>query len=156
MKHNKSPPPLNLTSSKMSKSNTNTRRTFLFTLFIAIILPVIIASAVLYRLDPFEPIHFPLNKLTRSTTTAPLRNKNMLLGSENVAEGQVFGPEDLVYDADKGLVYTGCEDGWIKRITVNESVVEDWVNTGGRPLGLVFDGNGDLIVADAYKVTVLK
>jgi len=36
---------------------------------------------------------------------------------------------------------------------VNESVVEDWVNTGGRPLGLAFDGNGQLIVADADKVT---
>jgi len=80
----------------------------------------------------------------------------MRLGSENVAVGQVLGPEDFLYDAALGVVYTGCEDGWIKRITVNESVVEDWVNTGGRPLGLAFDGNGDLVVADAYKVTVLK
>jgi len=77
----------------------------------------------------------------------------MRLGSENVGEGELFGPEDLVYEADKGVVYTSCEDGWIKRITVNESVVEDWVNTGGRPLGLAFDGNGQLIVADADKVT---
>lgn len=140
----------------MSESNTNTRtqtrtRTSLFTPFIAIILPVIIASAVFYRLDPFEPVVFPLDKQTRSTTTAPLRNNNMRLGSEKVAEGELFGPEDLVYDADKALVYTSCEDGWIKRITVNESVVEDWVNTGGRPLGLAFDGNGELIVADADK-----
>lgn len=150
MKNNKSPPPLNLTSSNMSDSNTNTK-TSLFTPFIAIILPVIIASAVLYRLDPFEPVHFPLDKLTRSNITAPLRNNNMRLGSENVAEGELFGPEDLVYDADKGLVYTGVEDGWIKRITVNESLVEDWINTGGRPLGLAFDENGQLIVADANK-----
>ncbi|XP_039684630.1 protein STRICTOSIDINE SYNTHASE-LIKE 6 isoform X1 [Medicago truncatula] len=138
----------------MSKSNTNTRtqtRASLFTPFIAIILPVIIASAVLYRLDPLEPVHFPLDKINRSAITVPLLNKNMRLGSEKAAEGQVLGPEDLVYDAALGVVYTGCEDGWIKRITVNESVVEDWVNTGGRPLGLAFDGNGDLIVADAYK-----
>ena len=25
-----------------------------------------------------------------------------------------------------------------------------WVNTGGRPLGIDFDGNGNLIVADGY------
>jgi hypothetical protein len=136
----------------MSQSNTNTKtqtRTSLFTSFIAIILPVIMASTVLYRLDTFKPIHFPLDKLTRSTITAPLHNKNMRLGSENVAKGQVLGPEDLLYDAALGVVYTGCEDGWIKRITVNESVVEDWINTGGRPLGLAFDPNGALIVADA-------
>ncbi|MCI21017.1 adipocyte plasma membrane-associated protein, partial [Trifolium medium] len=79
----------------------------------------------------------------------------MRLGSEEVAKGQVLGPEDFVYDAVLGVVYTSCEDGWIKRVTVNESVadsvVENWVNTGGRPLGLAFYGNGDLIVADAEK-----
>jgi hypothetical protein len=84
----------------------------------------------------------------------------MRLGSEQVAKGQVLGPEDFVYDAAKGLVYTSCEDGWIKRVTANESVadsvVENWVNTGGRPLGLAFDGNGHLIVADAEKVTVFS
>jgi sugar lactone lactonase YvrE len=66
-----------------------------------------------------------------------------------------LGPEDFVYDAANGVVYTSCEDGWIKRVTANESVadsvVENWVNTGGRPLGLAFDGNGHLIVADAEK-----
>ncbi|XP_004509421.1 protein STRICTOSIDINE SYNTHASE-LIKE 5-like isoform X2 [Cicer arietinum] len=77
----------------------------------------------------------------------------MRLGSETLAKGKVAGPEDLLYDATLGVVYTGCEDGWIKRVTLNESVddsvVENWVNTGGRPLGLAFYGNGDLIVADA-------
>ncbi|GAU50129.1 hypothetical protein TSUD_192500 [Trifolium subterraneum] len=77
----------------------------------------------------------------------------MRLRSEDIAKGQVMGPEDLLCDAAMGVVYTGCEDGWIKRVTVNESVadsvVENWVYTGGRPFGLAFYGNGDLIVADA-------
>ncbi|KAJ1378718.1 Strictosidine synthase, conserved region [Sesbania bispinosa] len=80
-----------------------------------------------------------------STWRAPARNERMKRGSEAVAEGQVMGPEDLVYDAARGVVYTGCEDGWIKRVTLNDSVadsvVENWVNTGGRPLGLAFDHN---------------
>ncbi|CAJ2635887.1 unnamed protein product [Trifolium pratense] len=142
-------------------SNTNTTTTQTKTWFftpLAIILPVIVAAAVLYRLDPFEPVHLPVNELNRSTPlTAPLRNNHMRLGSEEVAKGQVLGPEDFVYDAVMGVVYTSCEDGWIKRVTVNESVadsvVENWINTGGRPLGLAFDGSGDLIVADAEKVT---
>lgn len=83
----------------------------------------------------------------------------MRLGSEVVAEGAVVGPEDLAYDKRRRLIYTGCEDGWIKRVTVNESVtdsvVENWVNTGGRPLGLALEKTGELIVADAYLVGTL-
>lgn len=78
------------------------------------------------------------------------------IGSEVVAVGEVSGPEDLAYDKRRRVIYTGCEDGWIKRVTVNDSVldsaVEDWVNTGGRPLGLTLKPNGELIVADAEKV----
>ncbi|CAH8364545.1 unnamed protein product [Eruca vesicaria subsp. sativa] len=35
--------------------------------------------------------------------------------------------------------------------SVDESVVEDWVNTGGRPLGIAFELHGEVILADAYK-----
>ncbi|KAL5063595.1 hypothetical protein RYX36_025332 [Vicia faba] len=141
----------------MSEPNTNTRtRTRFLTPFLAIVLPVFLAvAAVLYRLDPFEPVHIPLNKVNRSMLTAPLRNDRMRIGSEDLAKGEVVGPEDLVYDAATGVVYTGCADGWIKRVTVNESVadsvVEKWINTGGRPLGLALEKTGELIVADADK-----
>ncbi|XP_028777260.1 protein STRICTOSIDINE SYNTHASE-LIKE 5-like [Neltuma alba] len=75
---------------------------------------------------------------------------------EVMALGQVEGPEDLLYDSSGGgVIYTGCSDGWIKRVTVNDSaadsVVHDWVNTGGRPLGLALGLNGDILVGDAYK-----
>ncbi|KAK7250697.1 hypothetical protein RIF29_33291 [Crotalaria pallida] len=126
--------------------------------FFAIVLPVAVA-ALLYWLDPFDPVHIPANELTQSSTfitsVGVPRNGHMRIGSQVMAEGHVAGPEDLVYHAEAGVVYTGCEDGWIKRVTVNESVadsvVEDWVNTGGRPLGLAFGSNGDLIVGDADK-----
>lgn len=145
----------------MSEPNTNTRtQTRFLTPFLVIILPVFVAAAVLYRLDPFEPVHIPLNKVNRSTLTAPLRNDRMRVGSEDIAKGEVVGPEDLVYDAATGVVYTGCADGWIKRFMVNESVadsvVEEWINTGGRPLGLALEKTGELIVADADKVTLIE
>ena len=138
-------------------TRTGTRSSWLFTVFFIIVLPVVVA-AVLFRLDPFQPVHFPAHEMSRSTFTGPVaRNDRMRRGSEVVAEGHVAGPEDLAYDATTRVVYTGCEDGWIKRVTLNDSVgdsvVEDWVNTGGRPLGLVFDKNGALIVADAHKVS---
>nr|KYP35928.1 Adipocyte plasma membrane-associated protein [Cajanus cajan] len=80
--------------------------------------------------------------------------------SEIVAQGEVVGPEDLAYDKRRRVIYTGCEDGWIKRVTVADSVadtvVENWVNTGGRPLGLALEKSGELMVADAVKVVTRK
>ncbi|PKI56019.1 hypothetical protein CRG98_023606 [Punica granatum] len=75
----------------------------------------------------------------------------MLDGSERVGEGKLPGPEDIAYDHESGLIYTGCNDGWVKRVRVNDSTVEEWVNTGGRPLGVVLSRQGELIVADTEK-----
>ncbi|BAT75321.1 hypothetical protein LR48_Vigan01g171000 [Vigna angularis] len=132
-------------------SDTTTSR--FYTPLFAIVLPVAVA-AILFRLEPFEPALLPV-QLGQSVVVVPARNDHARVGSEAVGEGQVEGPEDLAYDAASRVVYTGCEDGWIKRITVSdsavESVVENWVNTGGRPLGLTLLHNGGLIVADAGK-----
>ena len=57
------------------------------------------------------------------------------------------GPEDVAVDA-LGRVYGGVQDGRILRISEDGSV-ETFAETGGRPLGLDFDGHGHLIVADA-------
>lgn len=87
--------------------------------------------------------------------TVPVRYDRMRGGSEALAEGDVEGPEDLVYDAAAGVIYTGCMDGWIKRVTVNESVgdsvVESLARTEGRPLGVALHRNGELLVADSDK-----
>ena len=67
------------------------------------------------------------------------------------------GPEDFALD-QSGYLYTGTEDGSILRwlladISESEVVPEPdvWHNTGGRPLGLEFDAEGNLIIADAIK-----
>ncbi|KAK7263021.1 hypothetical protein RJT34_30605 [Clitoria ternatea] len=134
-----------------SERRNRTRSSWPFTpfFFFAVVLPVALA-ALAYQLEPFEPVGLPV-QLSRSKVAVPARNEKVRRDVEVVGEGQLAGPEDLVYDAAARVIYTGCEDGWIKRITVNDSVVEDWVNTGGRPLGLVLCQNGDLIVADADK-----
>lgn len=79
----------------------------------------------------------------------------MLQGSEKVGLGELLAPEDIAYDGKHGVIYTGCFDGWVKRVTVNDSVadsvVESWVNTGGRPLGLALCHSNEVIVADADK-----
>ncbi len=59
------------------------------------------------------------------------------------------GPEAIAVDSD-GLIYTSTHEGWIMRFDPAMERTERWVKTGGRPLGLAFATNGDLIVADAY------
>ncbi|KAH0902897.1 hypothetical protein HID58_042400 [Brassica napus] len=113
-------------------------------------------SIALYRVDTFDPSHLPADALVYSTTSIPpLVNDQLLTGAEFIGVGLLNKPEDIAYDRDSGLIYTGCVDGWVKRVKViesaNDSVVEDWVNTGGRPLGLAFGLHGEVIVADAYK-----
>lgn len=115
-----------------------------------------LASIALYRLDPFDPSPLPADSLVYSTTSIPpLVNGKLLTGAEFIGVGLLNKPEDIAYDRDSGLIYTGCVDGWVKRVkaldSANDSVVEDWVNTGGRPLGLAFGLHGEVIVADAYK-----
>ncbi|KAM7252753.1 hypothetical protein ACFE04_000886 [Oxalis oulophora] len=92
----------------------------------------------------------------RSCVTGLTSNCHILRIAEYLASGRVNGPKDFVYDNNTGILYTGVEDGWIKKVYVNTSKnsktrVENWVNTGGRPLGLARGLNNELIVADAYK-----
>lgn len=73
-----------------------------------------------------------------------------LASAEKLWRGKVAGPEATAIR--DGMLYTGLHNGDIVRCALNE--VGDPVvmaNTGGRPLGLKFDGHGDLIICDAEK-----
>lgn len=130
---------------------------------VVIALIPVLAAVLLYRLETFEPAAYPEHELVRlqaPPVAAPKQNSRLLDGAEKIGEGGLTaGPEDIAYDPDTGVIYTGCEDGWINRVTFNDSavdsVVEKWVNTGGRPLGIALGAHGEVIVADAFKVTCL-
>ncbi|XP_062102739.1 protein STRICTOSIDINE SYNTHASE-LIKE 4-like [Humulus lupulus] len=120
-------------------------------LIVLVAIPVALA-VVLYRLDSFEAAALPIHEFSGPTTTAAARNGHTLRGAERVGEGALLAPEDLAYDSKSGVIYTGCDDGWVKRVRLSDSVVENWVNTGGRPLGIVLDHNNDqVLVADTEK-----
>lgn len=61
-----------------------------------------------------------------------------------------FGPEDLAIDS-KGNIYASLHSGHIGRFEPTKNKLEPWVNTGGRPLGIEFDAEDNLIVADAFR-----
>ncbi len=81
--------------------------------------------------------------------TGILAPNNQLRQADLLARGQVYGPEDTTVDAN-GVLYTGTQDGKIVRV-FPDGRVETWLQTEGRPLGMVFDRQGNLIVADAWK-----
>ncbi len=60
-----------------------------------------------------------------------------------------IGPEDLALSQD-GHVYFSLLSGDIKFLD-SKGQIQPWVNTGGRPLGIEFDSQGNLLVADAFK-----
>lgn len=95
----------------------------------------------------------PIDPLAWQPQTAPqmtgvLEPNDTLMKAELLAQGQIHGPEDTAVDG-QGRVYAGLHDGRVVRIS--DGQVETLADTGGRPLGMDFDAQGNLIVADAYK-----
>ncbi len=81
--------------------------------------------------------------------TGPFEVNTRLAAIEKLPIEGAHGPEDIALDAD-GRVYAATHEGFIVRLENSNAEPEKWVNTGGRPLGIDFDGNGNLIVADGY------
>lgn len=81
--------------------------------------------------------------------TGILKPNDQLESARLFARGEVRGPDDVAVDY-LGRLYTGLSNGHIMQIEPNNDT-HDFADTGGRPLGLAFDGRGNLIVADAYK-----
>ncbi|EXC35260.1 Adipocyte plasma membrane-associated protein [Morus notabilis] len=137
----------------MADKKTETKTSWPFSTFLlfSAIFSVVLALLV-YQLEPFEPVPLPVHELIGAVARAPASNDRLLRGSELVGVGALVAAEDVAYDAQSGVIYTGCVDGWVKRVRLNDSGVDSWINTGGRPLGLAVDhANHKLLVADAEK-----
>jgi sugar lactone lactonase YvrE len=68
------------------------------------------------------------------------------------------GAEDVVValgGPDEGAVFTGTEDGAIRRISHDGRRVDQVAQTGGRPLGIEFMPDGRLLVCDAHRGVLL-
>src|SRR5262245_6827129 len=118
---------------------------------ILLILIVLVLAAVVYLL--IAPV--PIDPLAWIPPTAPgltgayaQNNRLATVQRLSLAEGQ--HPEDVALDA-RGRIYAGFEDGRIIQLQPDGSQPKVFANTEGRPLGLVFDHSGNLIVADAIK-----
>ncbi|KAL3701507.1 hypothetical protein R1sor_019529 [Riccia sorocarpa] len=102
---------------------------------LGMILPLVLAVTVLgvakfiHKLSPVDPIPVDFGPPATGDFWKPEFNLQNL---EKIHVGE--GPEDVVFDK-QGRAYTGCADGWVKRIELDDSVT-NFSFTGGRPAGL--------------------
>ncbi|HJT67095.1 MAG TPA: SMP-30/gluconolactonase/LRE family protein [Pyrinomonadaceae bacterium] len=82
--------------------------------------------------------------------TGPYQQNSRLAPVQRLSLGDGHSPEDVAVDAD-GRIYGGLEDGRIVQLQPDGTQPRVFANTHGRPLGLVFDRDGNLLVADALK-----
>lgn len=114
----------------------------------------LIAIVVLYFL--FWPVPISPQAWTpppAPTLTGVYQQNNLLTGVDRlslVPPGTGFAPEDVALDVEN-RIYAGLADGRIMRLQADGTDPQVFSNTQGRPLGLAFDQNHNLIVADAIK-----
>lgn len=116
---------------------------------------ILLIAAVLYLF--LWPV--PVNPSAWTPAPAPeLRGQyeqnTKLKGTERLAVGEGFAPEDLALDS-MGRIYAGLNDGRIVRLKNEGGSPTLLADTHGRPLGLEFDAADNLIVADAIKGLLL-
>ena len=80
----------------------------------------------------------------------PFARNDRLKNLEMLPIGDNQGAETVALDG-QGRIYTATHEGRIVRLQADGSNPENWVTTGGRPLGVRFDPAGNLLVADAFR-----
>jgi sugar lactone lactonase YvrE len=97
---------------------------------------------------PIEPVAW--DPPPAPEPVGPYAVNSDLVAHRRLVEGFARGPEDVAFDSARYL-YTGFANGQIVRVPITGGEPELFVDTTGRPLGMVFDASGNLIVADAHR-----
>ncbi len=112
---------------------------------------LVIVAAVLYLLFwPAAILPAAWNPPVAPALTGQYQQNDRLRTVERLSLGEGRAPEDVALDS-AGRIYAGCDDGRIIQLQANGTQPRVFANTQGRPLGLIFNHAGDLIVADAIK-----
>ncbi len=135
---------------------------------IGVLISIVLLIIIAWAISPVRPVSWQPDA-DNGLSAAFSVNKKLYEGADLTLQRQFLmgvgqGPEDIVISKD-GYLYTGYEDGRIIRAKVTDILnayakqsdvaidiaYEEYVNTKGRPLGLRFDGQDNLIVADGVK-----
>lgn len=119
---------------------------------------VFVAGVAIFGSTQAEPVAWT-PPLAPSMESGPYARNTLLTGAKSFGRNNLLQPESVAIGPD-GKLYTGMNTGEIVRIDpaklalpkdAQTTPFELVANTGGRPLGMVFHPNGDLIVADGLK-----
>ncbi|HEX3133591.1 MAG TPA: SMP-30/gluconolactonase/LRE family protein [Planctomycetota bacterium] len=97
---------------------------------------------------PYEPLGWTPEPAP--TLSGPFAANDRLTAITSITGPIGTGPEDLAFAAD-GTFCTGLADGRILHFAADGSALGEFTRTGGRLLGLIFDAQGNLLVADAER-----
>lgn len=111
---------------------------------------VVLATAAYLTLWPVPIAPVAWDPPEAPDLAGPYALSDALTRGERLLENAGVGPEDVAFDAE-GRLYTGLEDGRIARVPLPSREARLFADTGGRPLGMVFDPLGNLLVADATR-----
>jgi sugar lactone lactonase YvrE len=118
---------------------------------LALFLVLVIAALVLYVvLIPVPITPAAWTPPVAPTLTGQYQENSRLAAVQKLSLGDGHHPEDVALDAE-GYIYAGFDDGRIIQLRQDGTRPQLFANTSGRPLGLIFDSSGNLIVADAIK-----
>ncbi|MBU2547097.1 MAG: SMP-30/gluconolactonase/LRE family protein [Proteobacteria bacterium] len=117
-------------------------------LYLLLALVVLLVAYLLFWPVPVEPVAWQAPP--DPGYSGPFARNTRLKGIETLSIGDTHGPEDVALDGT-GRIYAATHEGLIVRLQADGTGPEKWAKTGGRPLGIDFDGQGNLIVADAYR-----
>lgn len=113
-----------------------------------IIIPAIFALASCTSVHPVS-YHPPKAPILEGV----LAVNEKLQAASPIGIGKLGTSEDIAIDS-AGRIYGGIFNGKIMRLTINHENSEHFdivSDTGGRPLGMDFDNEGNLVVADVKK-----
>jgi sugar lactone lactonase YvrE len=107
---------------------------------------VALAAYLLFWPVPIDPVAWQAPAF--GGYVGPYAGNERLAAAIPVSVSPEIGPEHIEFGPD-GKLYTGVLSGAVLRMNPDGTEMETVVNTGGRPLGLAFDADGRMIIADA-------
>ncbi len=117
-------------------------------LVVVLLIVVVVLGYLLFAPVPIAPSAW--TPPAAPTLTGQYEQNTRLTPVDKLSLGDGHKPEDVALDM-QGRIYAGFEDGRIVQLQPDGTQPRVFANTQGRPLGLVFDRAGNLIVTDAIK-----
>lgn len=114
---------------------------------LAIAAAILLLAYLFFWPVPVDPDKFEVEKAPELAGDYLVNSK--LHDVRRALEGTCLQCEDVDYDS-AGYIYGGTEDGRIIKVREGEEAIV-LAETGGRPLGIHFDAERNLIVCDAKK-----